>query len=112
MTTPREPALDPGAPAFSSGARRQVRARSRHLVAVVIGGQPHNALLLDISITGARVETAAPVAKGDRIGFSSVRMGLRPGEVIWAAQGEVGIRFLDRAAAMAVSRNRARAPHI
>lgn len=106
MTDLWEKPVDPEADAGVEG-RRQTRARSRHLVGLKMAdGRVCNGLLLDISLIGARVESSAPLTVGDSLTFSSVRMGERPAEVVWSEGKQVGLRFLDKMAAQAVTRRR------
>jgi hypothetical protein len=81
-----------------SDARAQARASTDHLAGLDWAGGRVNARVLDVSLTGARVVTTAPVAAGDEVVLTTVRMGGRPGRVVRRNGDEVGLLFNDELA--------------
>ena len=77
------------------GTRRHVR-RSRVFLksTYYVAGAPKRALLRDLSVTGALLETMEPPALGTVIGFE--RNGLNvPAKVVWVGNSRFGIQFSE-----------------
>ncbi|MEO0499522.1 MAG: PilZ domain-containing protein [Pseudomonadota bacterium] len=91
--------------------RRQERAETDHIAGLEWGGDVHRARVLDIAMTGARIETDAALKAGDGLVFASVRMGRRPAIVIWRDGSTAGLRFTDEDAAAAERRGLPPARH-
>jgi hypothetical protein len=78
--------------------RRATRASTNHLAGIEWRGRIGNARVLDLSMTGVRIATHEPLAVGDTVIVTTVRMGTRPGRVVRADHGEFGIHFTDELA--------------
>lgn len=87
-----------GASIFVGGARGAERRRAERAavslpVLIHAGGRQHIAKLLNLSSTGAMVETGAPLACGGRLVLSCGTIEA-DATVVWNGQRTFGIRFL------------------
>ncbi len=76
--------------------RRQFR-RIRTLLSgrLTCGDRVDDGIVLDLSVSGAKVTLAEPAARGATVRMRIARLGEFTGEVIWRGRGRMGVRFLD-----------------
>lgn len=87
----------------SHGRRRYERKHVLLAGRLLRGAESISCLVTDISANGARVMVDR-CPDGDRFGALHIdRFGLFAGEVRWAQDGSVGIRFLDRPTTVAAA---------
>ena len=91
--------------------RRQVRADTDHLAALDVDGKTLNVRVLDVTMTGARVQLSAEISGDGVLTFKSVRMGSRPARLVWREGDMVGLRFIDSEAMVAETRGLPSARH-
>ncbi len=75
-----------------SGRRRRSRLRVRLAAQLATRSEAHQAILADISLDGARIQTEVPIVPGTEIliewaGFEAF------GDVVWCKDGQCGIVF-------------------
>lgn len=56
---------------------------------------PCDCIILDLSLGGAKLRSAAPVAAQQTVTLVIDRFGALHAEVIWARSGRMGLRFVD-----------------
>ncbi|HZT51090.1 MAG TPA: PilZ domain-containing protein [Stellaceae bacterium] len=81
----------------ASPADRRQHKRKPVLWAARIETQdgPSDCIILDLSLGGAKLRSAAEVAAQDMITLVIDRFGALNAEVMWARSGKMGVRFVD-----------------
>lgn len=59
------------------------------------GERVSNGVVLDLSVSGARVHMAEPSPLGDTVTMHIARLGEFKGKVMWRASNMLGLRFAD-----------------
>lgn len=60
-----------------------------------VDGQKYECALIDISMGGARLQTADPIPLNSKVSILRNEIGELSGECVWQSSAMVGIRFQD-----------------
>ena len=77
--------------------RKSVRKRVLWKARIEIEGTMHDCAVVDLSLGGARVHLAKPVAEGTRVRLILERFGAFGADVVWQRDRGIGLRFTDDA---------------
>ncbi|NNG04798.1 MAG: PilZ domain-containing protein [Inquilinus sp.] len=75
--------------------RRHVRCSVLWSASVFSGGQTAEAVVLNLSASGAKIRLVQPTELEDRVMVSMPRFGDFPGRLVWRNECEIGVEFLD-----------------
>ena len=75
--------------------RKTVRKRVLWKARIEMEGVTHACAVVDLSLGGARLHLAKPVAKGTRVRLILDRFGAFRAEVVWQQDRGIGLRFTD-----------------
>ena len=78
---------------FAAASRSERRPVSLSGFVVLADGSSDAARILDLSYEGCAIETAMPLAAGQRVSLSVLRRGAIDAEVRWAKGGKAGLVF-------------------
>ena len=76
--------------------RRHQRVRTLLTGSLVDGDRSVDGVVLDMSVAGARVQTAEPIGHGARLRIKIARLGEFTGQVVWRSDNKVGVRFKEK----------------
>jgi hypothetical protein len=75
--------------------RRTVRKLVLWAAKIEAGGRNHDCVVVDLSLGGARLHMASPIAKGESVLLTVQRFGAFRAEVAWEKERSIGIRFME-----------------
>lgn len=75
--------------------RKTVRKRVLWKARIDIAGKTHDCAVVDLSLGGARLHLAEPVANGTHVRLILDRFGAFRAEVVWQRDRGIGLRFID-----------------
>ncbi len=75
--------------------RATVRKRVLWAARIEAAGRQYDCVVVDLSLGGAKLDVAAPVAQGDAVTLILERFGSFRAEIAWRDDGSVGLRFAE-----------------
>ena len=75
--------------------RATVRKRVLWAARIEAAGRQYDCVVVDLSLGGAKLDVAAPVAQGDAVTLILERFGSFRAEIAWRDDGSIGLRFAE-----------------
>jgi len=85
----------------AAALRRTVRKRVLWAAKLARGAKRFDCVVVDLSLGGARIHLAQPVAEGEQVTLMLDRFGALRAEVVWQEEQSIGLRFIDDPKAVA-----------
>ena len=95
MSEPSESRTIPISEDEAAALRSAVRKRVLWAAKLGHGAQRFDCVVADLSLGGARVHLAEPIANGERVSLALDRLGTLRAEVVWQEGHSIGLRFVD-----------------
>ena len=81
--------------AEATAARASVRKHVLWAATLACGAKRYDCVVVDLSLGGACIRLAHPLAKGDLVSLILDRFGALRAEVAWQDEQSIGLRFVD-----------------
>jgi hypothetical protein len=85
----------------AAALRGSVRKRVLWAAKVARGAKRYDCVVVDLSLGGARIHLAEPMAKGEMVTLMLDRLGALRAEIVWQEEQSIGLRFVDDAKTIA-----------
>jgi len=97
MSDPLESRTAPISEEDAAALRRTVRKRVLWAAKLTRGAKRFDCVVVDLSLGGARIHLAQPLAKGEMVTLVLDRLGPIRAEVVWQEEQSIGLHFVDDA---------------
>ncbi len=98
---PLESRTSPISDEEAAALRRTVRKRVLWAAKLAHGAKRFDCVVVDLSLGGARIHLAQPVAKGEVVTLILDRLGTLRAEVVWQEEQSIGLHFVEDAKTIA-----------